>query len=60
MVSGDLQFIHEPVMVQGRDSPNLFALRRAASFLARFIAESTSAAALFMPTIRISFLGPYA
>ena len=39
---------------------NLWALIGAATFLARFMALSKSAQTLFMPTMKITFLGPWA
>ena len=60
MVSGDLQSKHFPVSLQGVLMSNLWALIGAATFLARFMALSKSAQTLFMPTMKITFLGPWA
>ena len=40
MVSGDLQFMQEPVLAQGVLSPKRWAFMGAATFLARFMAAS--------------------
>ena len=60
MVSGDLQSMQAPVLAQGVDSPNRWALMGAATLRARFMALSRSAQTLFMPTISSTFLGPWA
>ena len=58
IVSGDLQFMHEPVLEQGVLRPKRCALMGAATFLALLRALSTSAHTLFIPTIKTTFLGP--
>ena len=60
MVSGDLQLKHFPVSLHGVLISNLCALAVAATFLARFIALSRSGQTLFIPTIKITFFGPWA
>ena len=60
MVSGDLQFMQEPVFAQGVSSPNRWAFMGAATLRARFIAASTSQHTLFMPTMNITYFGPCA
>ena len=60
MVSGDLQSKHFPVSLHGVLISNLCALAVAPTFLARFIALSRSGQTLFIPTIKITFFGPWA
>jgi len=60
MVSGDLQLAQAPVFVQGVESPKRCALIGAATLRARFTAPSTSPHTLFMPTMKMTFLGPCA
>ena len=60
IVSGDLQFMHAPVLQQGVERPNRCAFMGAATFRARFIAPSTSEHTLFIPTMKTTFFGPCA
>ena len=60
MVSGLLQFMQVPVLVQGVESPKRCALIGAATLRARFMAPSTSSHTLFIPTMKITFFGPWA
>ena len=60
MVSGDLQSAQAPVFVHGVLSPKRWALMGAATLRARFMAPSTSPHTLFMPTMKMTFLGPCA
>ena len=59
-VSGDLQSKHLPVSLHGVLTLNRCAFIGAATFLARFMALSRSEQTLFMPTIKITFFGPWA
>ena len=58
IVSLDLQFAQEPLILHGVSNGNRCAFVGAAIFLARERAESTSFAILFIPTIITTFLGP--
>ena len=52
--------MHLPVLQQGVARSKRCALMGAATFLARFSAESTSGQTLFMPTTKTTFFGPCA
>lgn len=52
MVSGDLQSKQIPFLAHGVFRPNLAAFAGAATFLARFMAESRSDVTLFIPIMR--------
>jgi hypothetical protein len=58
MVSGDLQLAHAPVFTHGLLLLKRWLLIGAATFLALFMAVSTSGHTLFIPTIINTFFGP--